>query len=338
MNPAFEKLSGFKGACGKPSRELPHQPKQSIQEKLASVVYTGEPIRFIEFREEDSKWFELYAFRPDTGEQTKVGVLLTDITERMLADQAKERMAEQLERTVLQRTDQLIRSNEDLQQFAHVASHDLKEPVRKILIFCDLLDTRFANEVSGNARDYVGKINGAATRMKEMIEGVLTYSSVNAEEKPITAVNLNEILTAVLVDLEIIIREKNAVVHSDKLPVVEGARILLHQLFYNLINNALKFCRNDVRPQLQVTSGPVEGRPNLLRLSFRDNGIGFSKESASRIFNPFVRLHSKYEIEGNGLGLALCKRIVERHKGKIYAIGHEGEGAEFVVELPLRQF
>jgi light-regulated signal transduction histidine kinase (bacteriophytochrome) len=232
----------------------------------------------------------------------------------------------------------LIRSNEDLQQFAHVASHDLKEPVRKILIFCDLLDTRFANEVSGSARDYVGKINGAATRMKEMIEGVLTYSSVNAEEKPITAVNLNEILTAVLVDLEIIIREKNAVVHSDKLPVVEGARILLHQLFYNLINNALKFCRNDVRPQLQVTSGPVEGRPNLLRLSFRDNGIGFSKESASRIFNPFVRLHSKYEIEGNGLGLALCKRIVERHKGKIYAIGHEGEGAEFVVELPLRQF
>jgi signal transduction histidine kinase len=188
------------------------------------------------------------------------------------------------------------------------------------------------------ASTYIAKIQGASDRLKLMIEGVLAYSSVNSTQQPVEKVDLNAIIAQVQNDLEILIHEKNAEIVSGQLPVIEGAGVLLYQLFYNLFNNSLKFTRKGVRPQITVKAEEAgsDGRP-AVRISVADNGIGFSNEYAERIFETFLRLNTKDQYEGTGLGLALCKKIAERHGGTISAQGANDKGALFTVLLPLHQ-
>ena len=253
--------------------------------------------------------------------------------------------AEKLEQQVRRRTRELRRlnislenSNDDLQQFAHVASHDLKEPVRKIRTFTGRLLDEFGGNLPPEAKVFLNKINHAAQRMATMIEGVLVYATVNNNEQKIETIDLNQVLANVESDLELVIEASKAEIRRDKLPTIEGAPVLIYQLFYNLLNNALKFTKTTDKPLIVIKSSLTAGAgKRIAEVSIKDNGIGFDQDQAEAIFEAFARLNSKDRYEGTGLGLALCKKIAERHHGSITAMGKPNEGAEFVVRLPLTQ-
>jgi PAS domain S-box-containing protein len=227
-------------------------------------------------------------------------------------------------------------SNEDLQQFAHVASHDLKEPIRKIKTFSNRLHDDYKDLLPEKANGFLTKILSATDRMYSMIEGVLSYSTTAAISQPKQHVDLNDIISQIRTDLEVLILEKNAKLISEVMPAVEGAPVLLYQMFYNLINNSLKFSKTDEAPIITIKSQVVsiEGNP-FIKIIVNDNGIGFNDDDAERIFTTFTRLNSKDKYEGTGLGLALCKKIAQRHSGFIYAHGEINVGAQFTVLLPI---
>ncbi len=262
----------------------------------------------------------------------------TDIHDQKTASQ-------KLEKLVAERTKELQRSNEDLQQFAHVASHDLKEPVRKIRTFGSRLSEEFGELLPGTAKLYLAKIESAAGRMYAMIDGVLTYSTLNAMQQPFERLELTKVVSDVENDLEVLIREKGATIVCEHLPSLSGAAILLYQLFYNLINNSLKFVRPEANPVVHISAQPLtaaeaaakdlDADKMYTRIFVKDNGIGFEQENAGRIFQTFSRLNPKDRYEGTGLGLALCKKIAERHGGHIEAEGRLNEGATFIVTLPV---
>ncbi|HZH36501.1 MAG TPA: PAS domain-containing protein, partial [Flavisolibacter sp.] len=256
-------------------------------------------------------------------------------------------LAQKLEKLVSERTIELHRSNEDLLQFAHVASHDLKEPVRKIRTFGSRLMHDFGEELPANAKLYLHKMESAAERMYTMIDGVLTYSTLNAMQQANESVNLTDLMQSITTDLEVLIAEKSATITFDHLTAITGSPILLYQLFYNLINNSLKFVAPGVAPVIRISQRAMS-RPALtargldvgrayIKITLHDNGIGFHQHDARRIFQTFARLNPKDQFEGTGLGLALCKKIAERHGGLIEAEGKAGEGAAFSVILPLDQ-
>jgi PAS domain S-box-containing protein len=247
-------------------------------------------------------------------------------------------LSQKLEEQVRKRTKELQRSNEDLQQFAHVASHDLKEPVRKIKTFVARLQEEISEKLDERAKTYIHRVLNAANRMVVMIDGVLSYSTISALEEMFEFVDLNEVMKSVEVDLELVIQQKGATIRYNNLPTIEGAPIILHQLFYNLVNNALKFTRPGVPPVITVTT-QIESSNGLefALIDVQDNGIGFEQEYADQIFGTFTRLHSKDRYEGSGLGLALCKNIVERHGGSIRAKGIPNQGATFEITLPVKR-
>jgi light-regulated signal transduction histidine kinase (bacteriophytochrome) len=243
-----------------------------------------------------------------------------------------------LDQLVKDRTKDLERSNEDLQQFAHVASHDLKEPLRKIKMYTSRLEENYANILPTKARDFLTQVTGASTRMQMMIDGVLSFSTINSTKERIEKVDLNTILKDVKNDLEFIIAQKKATLIIDKLPEIEGAGILLYQLFYNLVSNSLKFSKPNVAPLIKINSSVVKmEEKEYAKISVWDNGIGFDQQFAEQIFTTFARLHPKDVYEGTGLGLSLCKKIAERHGGAIIATGIENDGATFTIILPLKQ-
>ncbi len=218
-----------------------------------------------------------------------------------------------------------------------MASHDLKEPLRKIKTFSNRIAQEFSGDLPDKIKGYLDKVQSASDRMFSMINGVLNYSSLSASEQPIERVNLNQVIKNVESDLEVLIQQKAAIIKAGPLPIIEGASVLIYQLFYNLINNSLKFSRPDVKPVISITGKDSDLSKNYTVIELRDNGIGFEQEYAERIFETFSRLHSKDQYEGTGLGLALCKKIVLRHGGTIRADGDLEIGAVFIVTLPLRQ-
>lgn len=265
-----------------------------------------------------------------SGKPTGLLGVIQDITEQ-------KQFSEQLSRQVKERTLELQRSNEDLQQFAHVASHDLKEPVRKIKLFAGRLEDEFGHSLTEKGKVFIEKVQNAANRMTTMIDGVLAYSSLKSAAQPVESINLNEIIRQIETDVEVLISQKNAVIHADKLPEPEGAYVLIYQLFYNLITNALKFTKKDEPAIISITSPKEDTNEGYIKIVVSDNGIGFEPKFADRIFDTFTRLNPKDEYEGTGLGLSLCKKIVERHHGTITAEGNINQGAHFTVILPIRQ-
>lgn len=267
----------------------------------------------------------------DEGKPITLLGVIQDITEQ-------KQFADELGRQVRQRTLELNRSNEDLLHFAHIASHDLKEPVRKIKVFSNMLEEQFGGYLPEKGKVYIDKVQHATDRMFSMIEGILTYSALNASDQAIEKIDLNEIIGSIETDLEVHIQHKNATITSDNLPVIEGASVLIYQLFYNLINNSLKFAKADVDSVITIHSTIIKSEGiDYAEISLADNGIGIEQEYAQQIFNAFTRLNAKDKYEGTGLGLALCKKITDRHHGSISATGIKNEGAVFTIMLPLKQ-
>ena len=241
---------------------------------------------------------------------------------------AQKKLMEELE----EQKEQLEKMNEENAQYASLASHDLKEPVRKILLYCDIL-LRADGKSSGDV-EKIQKIHSSATRMNRLINGIAELSRVSYVEHSFEPTDLKRVVEEVCSDLELQLQEKEAVVEVKSIPVVEAVPDKMYQLFLNLISNSLKYSRNDVPPRISIQSTPAtDGK---VEITMQDNGIGFSNDVAAQLFQPFKRLH-KRDYEGIGIGLSLCQRIVEMHGGEIRAEGVEGQGATFVLELPLQQ-
>lgn len=267
------------------------------------------------------------------GVMAQIGTQLGRLVERARADEELRNFATKLKR-----------SNEELERFASVASHDLQEPLRKIQAFGDRLNTVCANALDERGADYLARMLSAAGRMRTLIDDLLAFSRVTTKVQPFTAVDLAETAQQVLSDLETRIDELKATVQIGFLPIIEADPLQMRQLLQNLISNALKFHRSGVPPLIQISaravvrSGPG-GLPDndWFEIAVQDNGIGFEEKYLDRIFEVFQRLHGRTEYEGSGVGLAICRRIAERHGGGITAESRPSNGATFKVTLPARQ-
>ncbi len=227
--------------------------------------------------------------------------------------------------------EQLSLSNEDLEQFAYVASHDLQEPLHKVRSFTELLMKNHAACLDETGRDYLERMHGASVRMQQMIENLLDLSRVTTRAEPFKPVDLGKIFNDVVSDLEIVIKKQGAVVLTGKLPVIEADPSQMQQLFANLINNGLKYHGDEVKPVIRVY---CEESEEYVRILMEDNGIGFEEKYTERIFLPFERLHGRGRYTGLGIGLAICRKIVRRHGGYITARSSPGQGSVFIVHLP----
>ncbi|MEI6945805.1 PAS domain S-box protein [Paraflavisolibacter sp. H34] len=265
----------------------------------------------------------------DTTEEKKI--------QQELRNKEKEAMA-MLEQKVKERTLELEKRNYELLQFTSVASHDLKEPVRKITIFSKLLAERLQESLDGTSVRQLTNIITSAERMTKLIDDLLTFSRLSQNRPAFEPVDLNQVLGQIAEDLEVLVQEKGATLHWESLPVVEGIALQLGQVFQNLISNSIKFSPAGRTPEIRIRAEEtVNGTEKRYRIIYQDNGIGFKPEQSEKIFEIFYRLHSKDKYEGTGVGLAIVKKIIDLHKGSIKATGIEHQGALFEISLPARQ-
>lgn len=248
-----------------------------------------------------------------------------------------------IEENLLNNAMELQRSNKQLEEFAFVASHDLKEPLRKIGLYSNIIMTTDWDTLSEKTKANIQKISDAAVRMQKLIEGILSYSSITAQSAK-EQLSLEQLLKEALNNLEFKIKETGAIITSDGLPTAEVYSFQIQQLFQNLVGNALKFSRKEATPEIKITHSilhasevserNLQPAKEYLQIKLSDNGIGFSNEAGERIFGLFQRLHNRSEYEGSGLGLAICKKIVENHGGTIKASSETGVGSTFIIILP----
>jgi PAS domain S-box-containing protein len=270
------------------------------------------------------------------GQEYRFNAFIHDISERKQSEEKLRTFAAQLER-----------SNRDLQDFASVASHDLQEPLRKIQAFGDRLQSRCTEALDEQGRDYLQRMLGAAGRMQNLINDLLAYSRVASKAQPFHKVDLAQVAREVVSDLEARLAQTGGRVEVGELPTIEADPVQMRQLMQNLIGNALKFHQLNVAPVIrlegQLLAGPRwstdgnGGPPAFCEIRVCDNGIGFEEKYRDRLFHVFQRLHGRGEYEGTGMGLAICRRIVERHGGGITAQSTPGQGSTFIVTLPLAQ-
>ena len=342
---------------GKPEHEMMNRPifeglpearQQGLEELLGRVYQTGEsfyaserPVNLLRFGRQETVYqnFVYEPYRGSDGSILGVVAITIDVTAQVIA-----RL--KIEDVVKERTESLRKSNEELSQFAYVASHDLQEPIRKISIFVEQL-FRSPGEMDARSRTLLEKIDTSANRMLQLIRDILELSQLSNQAQ-FENVNLNDVLNDTRNDQELLIEQKHCRILSNELPTLQAVPIQMSQLFGNLVSNAIKFAKPEEPLVLNVhserlteeekASHPVL-RANMLyyKLSFADNGIGFNEQHAGRIFEIFQRLHNKTQYKGTGIGLATCKKITDNHGGLIYAHSRPGEGATFTIILPAVQ-
>ena len=260
----------------------------------------------------------------------------TDIHDQVVAN-------EELERKVKERTKLLEETNAELEQFAHISSHDLQEPLRKIKTFAHIVKDEGADLLNENSKRYIDKIIATSTRMSRLLKDLLNFTKINQQE-PEAIVNLNEIVHQIKEDLELALTQTHATILSETLPSVKGRPLQLKQLFYNLINNSIKYRKADQPPIISISCAMLDNDKRRTfksledtrhwEIVIKDNGIGFDQKYANQIFTVFQRLHSGASYEGTGVGLAIAKKVIANHHGEIFAISSPGKGAEFHLILP----
>jgi len=338
LNPQAEKMLGTTAedlVGHRVGRIMPEQEEMGLLDAYRDVVETGEPFDTeVRYDTEDgTRWFQVMAVSVDDG----VAVTFRDVSERKEAAQAMATANAKLERR-----------NRALRDFAYIASHDLQEPLRKIRSFSNLVLEDFGEAVDETGRHYLERMQDAAERMSQLINDLLVYSRITTQAQPFEAVDLEAVARNVRSDLDLRIAELDGTVDVGALPTVEADPTQIRQLLQNLIGNGLKFHRPGTSPRVQVSatlepapkelqqSGRIDAAcTDVCRLTIADNGIGFEESHVDRIFSPFKRLHGRDEYEGTGMGLAICRRIVERHGGEITADSTPGEGTTFTVLLPV---
>lgn len=342
VNPAAAKLTGWKveEVVGKMESEVFYRNQANDSPDSQTLVKdrNGEHLTDQVFVKKDGAAFPVeYVRTPIMEKDRLVGavVIFKDITERKRTEEALARKAAEL-----------ARSNAELEQFAYVASHDLQEPLRKIQAFGDRLKTKCDTVNLQEGRDYLERMQNAAARMQTLINDLLTFSRVISASQPFVQVDLGAVTKEVLTDLEVRIEQTKAKVELGPLPTIDADPLQMRQLLQNLIGNALKFQTPGAQPVIKIQAqlhkdplGCVDGESghDLCELTIQDNGIGFEEKYLDKIFAVFQRLHGRNEFEGTGVGLAVCRRITDRHGGTIDARSKLGEGATFIVTLPVRQ-
>lgn len=302
-----------------------HHPKEFFVEMWKTIsqgkYWEGE----IKNRAKDGSYYwvntTIAPFLTEQGKPYQYVSIRYEITQRKEGEERLKVMVKRLEE-----------SNRALQDFASVAAHDLQEPLRKILAFGDRLKKNVGSSLSKEGQDYLERMLSSAGRMRKLIEDLLTYSRITSQGSPFKKTDLNQVLNEVIQDLEVRIEQTGGQVSLGKLPTINADPSQMRQLFQNLIANALKFHRTDISPVVDVTA-KVQGQACVI--SVRDNGIGFDEKYLDRIFTIFQRLHGRQEYEGTGVGLAVCRKIVERHGGEITAKSSPNGGAEFLITLPM---
>lgn len=312
-----------------------YHPKEFFIEMWNTIakglVWEGE----IRNRAKDGTYYwvntTIVPFRDEHEKPERYVAVRYEITERKLAEEQLKVYAKRLEV-----------SNRELQDFASVAAHDLQEPLRKIQTFSDRLKTKAKDDLKPDALDYLERIQNSAQRMQILINDLLTYSRVTSKAQPFASLDLNQVLSQVISILEVRIEQTRGKVEVAPLPLIDGDSTQMHQLFQNLIGNALKFSKPGIPPHVKVEAKILEhsplGRPGpACQISIQDNGIGFEEKYLDRIFTIFQRLHGRQEYEGTGIGLAVCRKIIDRHGGVITARSTPDTGATFLITLPLKQ-
>jgi signal transduction histidine kinase len=319
---------------------LPEAKDQGLEALLQQVYATGETFTAFERpvmlprngRTEtiyvDFVYEPLTAGDDDTKDILAVAI---DVTYQVIARRKIEEVVSERTRELAEANEQLQKSNAELSQFAYIASHDLQEPIRKIATYAGLLDEQ--PETLPAARNYVDKIISASNRMQTLIRGVLSYSVLSRTTSAFEPVDLNKILSEVLAEFDLLIEQNQAQIRYQPLPTIDAIPLQMTQLFSNLLSNALKYTRSGSHPVVTIACRREESH---YYIDVTDNGIGFAQEHAEQIFSIFKRLHRKNEFGGTGIGLAMCKKIVENHHGQIFARSQPGQGATFHLVLPVR--
>lgn len=337
---------------GKPVFEaLPEVKGQGYEQLLNGVLTTGKPFYAQELfadLKRDGKQERVYfnfvyhPLKDLDGSITGIIVVANEVTEQVLI----RKKVEESEAALIKTNAELTRTNANLEEFAYAASHDLKEPIRKIFVFADRLKQVLSDRMTEEEVNYFHRMERAAIRMRSLIDDLLLYSHVSRGASAFEDIDLNLKVQKVLEDLELEVQEKGATIVVDALPVIKGYRRQLQQLFQNLISNALKYHKKNVVPHIHISCSKVTGAATPLNLTTEekekqyylievaDNGIGFEQEDAERIFNVFTRLYGNMEYKGTGVGLAIARKVVENHNGFIWATGKPGVGAIFHVLLP----
>lgn len=319
--------------------------------RTGAVDYIYKPINPELLRAKVSVFIDLYQKnRRLLVQEQKLKAINKNLENEISERKASEEKIKQLNRQLLGNITLLESANRDLDRFAFMASHDLQEPLRKIRTFSDLLATKYKESLDSDANAYIGRIQNAAARMQALIKDILAFSKLTGEKDNFEFTDLNILLDEALVDLESVIKEKGAHVSlAEPLPALEVNPGLIRPLFYNLISNALKYSKEGVTPLINIRYELTTGQTNIInnsnkenvgkycRIFVEDNGIGFDQVYAEQVFEMFRRLHVSSAFEGTGIGLALCKKIVEKHHGFISAHSKANEGSTFIITLPVYQ-
>lgn len=355
MNPAAEKIFGYTfkqiKKMHKPLHEIIHYkrpdgspyPIEDCPTTQAIARRGNTPAEDMFVRPDGSLYPVAVMSSPMYAGGKPVGTVIEirDTTKEKEAEREIIELNRNLEKRVAERTRELTaankelnRSNGELEDFAYVASHDLQEPLRKIAAFSNLLESDYKDILPEEAHVYLQGLQKSSNRMRTLINDLLTYSRVTTKARPFEHLELGSMVSEALEDLQSRIDETQATISVGKLPAIDGDPLQIRLLMQNLISNAMKYSRHGVAPKIKI-SAKKEGKN--IELSVADNGIGFDEQYLDRIFTIFQRLHGRSEYEGTGVGLAICKKIVDRHNGSITARSKPGEGATFIISLPVKQ-
>lgn len=362
VSDSFTKQTGLKNAVGNWIRDLVSEHDEYWFLTYGSVALTGEPVRTEFYSRSLERWWSAYAYRVDEPELRHVAVLFNDITEKKEAErtlqESEKNYLKELEQQVTLRTEELkalnkslVKKNKELRQknndiasFSYAAGHYLKEPLRKIYTFIELILMKEQNHISEAGREHFKKVQSSAHRLSLLTDDIMTFSTLNSVDERLTDVDLNETLAIVQNEIKSHLSATDATIKADKLPTIKGYSGPLQILFKHMLNNAIKF--QDVnRPEIRITSGIVYGKgikhPDVikdaeyLQLIFSDNGIGFEPKHADKVFKMFNRLDTSDKYPGTGIGLSLCRKVAQLHNGFITVESEPGKGSVFFCYLQL---